>query len=820
MKKNQFVKNLRRYFLGRRHNKSIKKIMLEGGVAGHMMHPYNDDNLTFDDIREIIRDAQGGFKDEEGKSKLVEKVDGYNIFFTIDVSKSSIDPHKDIYFARNATSVLAGIGGTGGSHELLNMDGMVKKFKHHPGAEVFILGAEVIAQACTKIPISVLKSVFDTPSEEETIEDGEFLGSYVNTEIIYPPKPIQIRYDMPTISFHELVDMYKIIYRKKGKLEKIGFNDNRYDTFVNAFNRQNLNDIFEVSTNLVFGEEFDEEKHSKHEFKLIGSNKNRINVNTPTDSEVQEMISIVDNVQNSAGLKGTNTIGEMKAFYVKSVVADFVQNTRDSLMQDYGSIEEGLSEEDALKVAKFIVYCHVFKEYKLTPIDQEMYDSTAAKMKKYFTGQGKPKIQKFLSDAGLFSSSKNKKMIRKIGREIVSSYSESFSDLVTLFFMLGTSLLAGLKSNLVATDELSRQQGEEMKNELTLALQDYYSLPDSDDGRSLKNRLKKQVAKIEESILYFNKQKGIDVDLSNKEEVLEAIKNASIDPVEGVVYDFKGKRFKFTGLYAPFNQLVGFNTAKSFASEFPRYSRDKIKWDIKPETDSVAILPGSFKPPHMGHKKMVDFYMNKGVDQMLIIVSEPAKEENMRKIGERVLTAKNSILLWGMIAKEYIDAGRLSLIKSPVPSPIEATAALLAVGADRLKGGTDVYLCSSQKVEHEKIAGTNQKIIGSEHVKKDSARFDFVVNKHNRDQELNIMDYETNACPPANLPSQYIQDCKDLGIFETLPSQVSGKDSTQFHASDLRFLLNEASQREDLMPLLVHYLGSEQVARQYLEFIF
>ena len=155
-----------------------------------------------------------------------------------------------------------------------------------------------------------------------------------------------------------------------------------------------------------------------------------------------------------------------------------------------------------------------------------------------------------------------------------------------------------------------------------------------------------------------------------------------------------------------------------------------------------------------------------------------------------------------------------------IPSPIETTAAMLAVGSDRLKPGTDVYLCASQKIEVDKVAGTGETAVGSERPKVDSDRFNSVNERHNRDPELNIMDYSENACPPVTLPAQYIQDCKDLGIFQSLPSQASGKDSAQFHASDLRFLLNEASQRQDLIPLLVHYLGSEQVARQYLEFIF
>ena len=825
MKRNLLERRIRNYFLNKKHNNSIKKIMLEGGLAGHMLHPYADDNLTFDDIREIIDDAAGGFKDESGRSKLVEKVDGFNIFFTVDTSKGTVDPHEDVYFARNASSVLTKSG-----HSVLNAKEMFKKYRHHPGGEVFILGSEVIAQACAKIPISTLKQVFEKEFSEELPENKIFKGSYLNTEIIYPPKPVQLRYDMPTISFHEIIDLFEDIKTTKtgktsSKIDKEPSTDDRYRKFVNSFNRQNLNDVFEVSTNIVFGEEFEEGKHQKHQFRFLGSDDNRIDVNVISDTEVQALKATIDSIQQKAGLNGSNTIGDMKAYYVKSVVANYVKDLKDELYRDYkdpSGDREGLTEDAALMIAKFVVYYQVFKKYKLRDIEGES-STTGAKIKQYLKSNGMPNIAKFLTDKGLFNQKDNAAMITRIGQKVISSYSESFDELVQLFFMLGTNLLEGLKSNLVAEQEMSDKQGVELREDLINALKDYYSLPEPEnrnDRRILKNKIRDHVKKVENVIKFYSKRKGINLDTSDKEAVIEAAADIRIDPIEGVVYDFKGRKFKFTGLYAPFNQIVGFNTAKAHAADFPRYSRKRIQWDIKPETKSVAILPGSFRPPHLGHKQMVDFYMNKGVDQFLIIVSEPENEESMRKIGERILTAKCVIVLFSILLKEYIDSGKLSLIKSPVPSPIETTAAMLAVGSDRLKPGTDVYLCASQKIEVDKVAGTGETAIGSERPKVDSDRFDSVNNRHNRDPELNIMDYSENACPPVTLPAQYIQDCKDLGIFQSLPSQASGKDSAQFHASDLRFLLNEASQRQDLIPLLVHYLGSEQVARQYLEFIF
>ena len=50
---------------------SIIDIMLEGGAGGHMMHPYDDNELTLQEIKEIIIDASSGMIDDKGKSKAV-----------------------------------------------------------------------------------------------------------------------------------------------------------------------------------------------------------------------------------------------------------------------------------------------------------------------------------------------------------------------------------------------------------------------------------------------------------------------------------------------------------------------------------------------------------------------------------------------------------------------------------------------------------------------------------------------------------------------------------------------------------------------------
>ena len=50
------------------------KLLLEGGVAGHLAHLYDNPDLTFNEIKSILRAASSG------KIVGTEKTDGYNIY--------------------------------------------------------------------------------------------------------------------------------------------------------------------------------------------------------------------------------------------------------------------------------------------------------------------------------------------------------------------------------------------------------------------------------------------------------------------------------------------------------------------------------------------------------------------------------------------------------------------------------------------------------------------------------------------------------------------------------------------------------------------
>jgi hypothetical protein len=101
----------------------------------------------------------------------------------------------------------------------------------------------------------------------------------------------------------------------------------------------------------------------------------------------------------------------------------------------------------------------------------------------------------------------------------------------------------------------------------------------------------------------------------------------------------------------------------------------------------------------------------------------------------------------------------------------------------------------------------------------DSSRFEYMLSNENIDPNIQIRNPITHACPPMTHPEEYIVKCQELNIFDRLPSQESDKDSRQYHASDLRFLLNEVSNNPEIKQLLKYFLDNESIIEKYLEFI-
>ena len=96
-------------------------------------------------------------------------------------------------------------------------------------------------------------------------------------------------------------------------------------------------------------------------------------------------------------------------------------------------------------------------------------------------------------------------------------------------------------------------------------------------------------------------------------EKLKSIENVNT-PTEGFVFKYNGDVYKFTGAFAPMNQILGM-------PKFQRYGEIEAM-------DTIAVFPSSFKPPHRGHLELLK-QITQNADKALVIVSRPLKSQEL-----------------------------------------------------------------------------------------------------------------------------------------------------------------------------------------------
>jgi len=149
--------------------------LTEGGLAGHMDHPYDRYDLTFNDMKEMIaRGLTGRLNVEQA---VTEKTDGQNIFVT----------YKDgqVGFAR----------GTRERINPLSAEELASKYEGRGAiSDAFREAGKDLDAALSKLGPERLTEIF---------KNGRI---YANMEIIYPATRNVIAYETAVLQFHNLTE--------------------------------------------------------------------------------------------------------------------------------------------------------------------------------------------------------------------------------------------------------------------------------------------------------------------------------------------------------------------------------------------------------------------------------------------------------------------------------------------------------------------------------------------------------------------------------------------------------------------------------------
>lgn len=154
-------------------------LISEGGAAGHMAHPYEDDELSFRDVKEMVRRGLVGELDAE--EPVTEKLDGQNIMFTVKDGR--------VFFARNKGQV------KNKGQNALDVAGIRNMFAGRGNIEKAFTGAaEDLQRAIDALPQEERSKMF---------ADG---GKFMNVEIVFPDTQNVIPYDKSVLVFHGSVE--------------------------------------------------------------------------------------------------------------------------------------------------------------------------------------------------------------------------------------------------------------------------------------------------------------------------------------------------------------------------------------------------------------------------------------------------------------------------------------------------------------------------------------------------------------------------------------------------------------------------------------
>ena len=141
-----------------------------GGVAGHMAHLQEDLSLTFNELIKILSEVASG------DIKPVEKVDGQNLFLTVDELGM-------LKAARNKSDIKKGG---------MTPEEYASKWKGHPAENAFMQGFKAIQMSLDLVPPDAINEIFESGTR------------YINLEIMYPRNPNIILYGAAYVVLHNM----------------------------------------------------------------------------------------------------------------------------------------------------------------------------------------------------------------------------------------------------------------------------------------------------------------------------------------------------------------------------------------------------------------------------------------------------------------------------------------------------------------------------------------------------------------------------------------------------------------------------------------
>lgn len=655
-----------------------KELLLEGAVAGHMNHIYDNGEMTFGELKQLLQMAA------DGKISGTEKTDGQNIFLSFNVKTGRA------VAARNKGQLKQGG---------LDADELDSFFANHPSQALrysFVEALEAFEDEVKKLDIDTQENIF-----------GPDTNYYFNTEVMNPGSP-----DAPEGDPRGKGTTNVIPYDKKTLLiHRVGHIE--FDRTEGKATGQDITPSFEVLER-----------------------------------------GLVDSATDDPGVFSveTNPVRKLAPLQDKSVLRDTMEKVS-NLMSDIG-----VSDADTIN--------------------------------DYVIGQVKPEIDQFSLDIN-----KSKMLLQRVMK------------------------IPGPGGKVPGVNDVKRGAPPELASDIAAYVKSFnYSKYTLDLQRVLHDFSVAMVGSIDSSFI-GNNDKQIKFLQDEVESTISRIRNGDNEraqaelekqmiklkdvggintPSEGFVFDFNGATYKFTGNFAPTNQILGMERFNRFG---PIDSQETGEEPVKAETgpSSIAVVPGAFKPPHKGHLNMVE-QLAAVADKVVVVISRPLKGGRQLPVSGKVVDADHAEQIWRAFLDKSPAGPKTQVIQSPSASPVGVTYDFVMKEPEP---GNDLIAPSGAKV-----------ILGCGDKEDDKTRYQTIVSKARDDLEIEILVCDLSA----KHSGEYLQTLENNPhISSRVPSNTkSTVDVSDYHASDMRFIIDVAAEDPVGLELLKDFVPRPEDAKAVL----
>ena len=184
------------------------------------------------------------------------------------------------------------------------------------------------------------------------------------------------------------------------------------------------------------------------------------------------------------------------------------------------------------------------------------------------------------------------------------------------------------------------------------------------DNKKETERLSQEIEVAIQNIKSSDKKGDIEF-LNRQLEKLKGVDSIS-SAVEGFAFSYKGHLYKFTGKFAPVNQILGLSKygrgSKSSDEELTEASNRPKKYD-------VALLGGGFKPSHKGHIELIKQLASKA-DHVIVLTSDVTSKDRTFKSGQlkgqKIDGAKSNKILKQMLNLSGLSNVELKITPKPL----------------------------------------------------------------------------------------------------------------------------------------------------------